>query len=120
MCLVVVNINSSHSEINRKNVELNSWNTFELARWENFLGITLNKRTETDFGSSVTTELYVRQKVVFGEGLTECTALWNKLSCPMGNLYFNGSIKGVSSMFTPDGIDLNNPSIAAGYNIAHC
>ena len=36
-------------------------------RWENFLGITLNKRTETDFGSSVTTELYVRQKVVFGE-----------------------------------------------------
>ena len=117
-------------------------------RWENFLGVTLNKRTETDIGSSVTTELYVRQKVVFGEythiyihirnisvsehvmevclpsckgeGLTECTALWNKLSCPMGNLYFNGSIKGVSSMFTPDGIDLNDPSVAAGYNIAHC
>ena len=55
-----------------------------------------------------------------GETTWRCRSLWAILKCPVQGIFFEGSIRGVTSRLWGGAVDLTAPSIADGYNIAHC
>ena len=55
-----------------------------------------------------------------GETTWRCRVLLANLMCSAASIYFEGSIRGVTSRLGVGPVDLTAFSIASGYNVAHC
>ena len=54
-----------------------------------------------------------------GETTWRCRILW-VMMCSSVSIYFEGSIRGLTSRLGGGPVDLTASSIASGYNVAHC